>query len=109
MRGQKSDEGEFVTKLVGIKLDVHIKISQIPCKIFVAHIFFTDHLKLKAPNKTSCRTPSANTYQLCANYLKSFLTAMIIFRGFQDFLIYLPKYFKMQRDYNGYNYDTIFS
>ena len=100
MRGQKSDEGEFVTKLVGIKLDVHIKISQIPCKIFVAH---------KAVNKTSCRTPSANPHQLCANYLKSFLTAMIIFRGFQDFLIYLPKYFKMQRDYNGYNYDTIFS
>ena len=61
MRGQKSDEGEFVTKLVGIKLDVHIKISQIPCKIFVAHIFFTDHLKLKAANKTSCGTPSANT------------------------------------------------
>ena len=34
---------------------------------------------------------------------------MIIFRGFQDFLIYLPKYSKLQRDYNGYNYDTIFS
>ena len=29
-------------------------------------LFFTDHLKQKIVNKTTCGTPSANPCQLCA-------------------------------------------
>ena len=37
--------------------------------------------------------PAANPRQLCAHWLKSFPNFMIIFRDFQDFVIYLAKYF----------------
>ena len=39
-------------------------MSQIPYKIFATQWFFTDHLKLKTVNKTTCRTPSASPPQL---------------------------------------------
>ena len=72
----------------------HTKISQkILCKIFAIRSFFIDYLKHKIVNKTVCRTSSANLRQLCVHLLKRCPTAMIIFRGFQDFLIYLVKYF----------------
>ena len=47
----------------------------------------------KTLNKTTCTTPSENPHQLCAHWFKNFPTAMKMFRGFQDFLIYLSKYF----------------
>ena len=50
-------------------------------------------MKYKTLNKTTCRASSADPCQLRANYLKSSPTAMIIFCGFQYFLIYLAKYF----------------
>ena len=89
MKGQKKDESELVTKFVGIIVNnyFHKKIS---LKFLVKSLlksFFTDHLKQKNVNKTTCRTPSSNPRQLCAHYLKSFPTAKIIFRGFQNFLI----------------------
>ena len=56
-------------------------------------MFFTDHLKHKTVNKTTYRMPSANRRQICTHWLKSFPTPMIIFRDFQDSLIYLAKYF----------------
>ena len=62
-------------------------------KIFATQGFFDDHLKHKTLNKTTCTTPSADPSQLCEHSLKCFPTAMIIFWGFQDFLIYLTKYF----------------
>ena len=51
MKGQKKDESELVTKLVGIIVTI---------KIFATQCFFTDHLKHKTVNKTTCRTPSAS-------------------------------------------------
>ena len=64
---------------------------QIPCKIFTIQCFLNNHLKHKIVNKATCRTISA--HQLCAHYFQSFPTAMTIFPGFQDFLIYLATYF----------------
>ena len=60
---------------------------------YLLQCFSTDHLKHKTLNKTTCRTPSANPCHLCVHQLKSFPTAILIFPGFQDFLIYLAKYF----------------
>ena len=79
MEGQKRDESELVTELVGIVVTIKI------CKIFA------DHLKHKTVNQTGCRPPTANTCQLCGHWLKSFPTSVIIFGAFQDFLIYLAK------------------
>ena len=81
MKVQKRDEIELVTKLVGISYDYfYIKISlKFPLKIFATPCFFTDHLKHKTVNKTTCRAPSANPCHLCAHYLKNYLTPMIIF------------------------------
>ena len=69
MNGQKRDESELVTKLVGIIVTIiFIKnLSQIPRKIFAKQCFFTDHLKLKTVYITTCRTPSANPRQLRAH------------------------------------------
>ena len=54
-------------------------------------LFFpTDHLKYKTVNKTACRTPAGNPRQLCAHELESLRTVMIFF-GFQNFLIYFGK------------------
>ena len=61
----------------------HVKIS--------THCFFTDHLNHKIVNKTTCWSHSANRRQLWT--LSNFRTVAIIFGGFQDFLIYLAKYF----------------
>ena len=57
------------------------------------HVFFIDHSRHKTVNETTCRTPSANACQLCSYELKSFPTAMTIFWGYQNFLIFLTKYF----------------
>ena len=62
-------------------------------KGFATFCFFTDHLNHKIMNKTTCRTTSANPSQLWTHYLKSFRIVVIIFPGFQDFLIYLAIYF----------------
>ena len=91
-REQKRDKSKIATKFVGIIVSCK-SLSQILCKIFSTQCFFTDHSKYKMVNKTTCRTTPANPHQLCANWLKSFLIAMIIFWGFQDLLIYLGKYF----------------
>ena len=106
-------------------------------KYFVKSFF---HWSLETQNrkkKTNCRKPSVNAGNLCGNWLKSFQTAMIITKGFQDFLIYLVMYFWslvnspnlvfsktfsqkqrkqnslisffiIERDYNGFNYHTFF-
>ena len=81
MKGQKRDKTEFVTKVVRIIfMTIFIKnLSQIPCKIFPTQRFLNDHLKQKTLNKTTCRMPSVNPHPLCAHYLRSFPTAMIIF------------------------------
>ena len=68
----------------------HVKISQIASNTFATQGFVTDHLNHKTVNKTS----SANPRQLYAHQLKRFGTVAIIFLGFQDFLIYLEKYFR---------------
>ena len=68
-------------------------ICQIAGKIFATQCFFTDRLNHKIVNKTTCRTPSANPCQLQTHQLESFGTVAIILQGFQDFLIYLAKYF----------------
>ena len=75
-----------------LRLFSYKNLSQIPCKVFPAKCFFTDHLKQKTLNKTTCRMPSANSRQLFARKFKSFLTAMIIFWGFQGLPIYMAKY-----------------
>ena len=36
-------------------------------KVFATQCFFTDHLKNKTVNKSSCRMPSANPRQLSAH------------------------------------------
>ena len=94
-KGQKKDKSEFVSKSVGmIVTNFHVKISLI---LLVKHLLysflFTDHLNLKTENKTTCITPSANPGLLSVHLLKSFRTVAISFWGFQDFLIYLAKYF----------------
>ena len=60
---------------------------------FLHSVFFTDHLKHRILNQATCRAPSANPPQVWTHQLKSSPTAMIIFWGFQNFLIYLAKYF----------------
>ena len=67
--------------------------SQIASKTFAIQLFLTDHFNHKTANKTACRTPSVNPRQLWVHLFKSFRTVAIIFWGFQDFLIYLAKYF----------------
>ena len=37
-----------------------------PSKTFATECFFTDYLNHKTVNKTTCRTPSANTRQVWA-------------------------------------------
>ena len=66
MKGQERDESELVTKLEGIIVS-YKNISKIPCKVFATQCFFTDHLKHKFLNKTTCRPPSANPRQLCTH------------------------------------------
>ena len=51
---------------------------------------------------------SPNPHQLRANWLKSFRTVAIIFWGFQDFLIYLAKYFFITFKFSWLHYSTIF-
>ena len=69
MKGQKRDESEPITKLVGIIVTIifYKNFSQIPCKIFATQCFFTDHLKHKTVNIMTCRMPSANPRQLYAH------------------------------------------
>ena len=94
LRKEKKDKNRFVTKFVGIivKLFSCKNVSQIASETFARQCFFTDHLNHKIVNKTTCRKPSANPHQLWKQ-LKSFRTVVIIFLAFQDFLIYLAKYF----------------
>ena len=40
-----------------------------------------------------CKTPLTNPCQICTHWFASFSVDMIIFLGFQDFLIYLARYF----------------
>ena len=89
VRKNKEDKSEFVTKSVGIivRLFSSKNFSQIPSKTFATQCFFTDHLNHKTVNKTTCRTSPANPCQLW--------TGVIIFWGFQDFLIYLAMYFSL--------------
>ena len=93
-KGKKENKNRFVTKFVGIivKLFSCKNVSQIASETFARQCFFTDHLNHKIVNKTTCRKPSANPHQLWKQ-LKSFRTVVIIFLAFQDFLIYLAKYF----------------
>ena len=93
-KGKKEDKNRFVTKFVGIivKLFSCKNVSQIASETFARQCFFTDHLNHKIVNKTTCRKPPANPHQLWKQ-LKSFRTVVIIFLAFQDFLIYLAKYF----------------
>ena len=88
-KGQKLDKSKLVAKFVGIIVRIILRknISQIAGKIFDTHSFFTDHLNCKTVNKRNCRTSSISSHELCAHWLKSFATLMIVFRGFQDFLI----------------------
>ena len=59
-----------------------------PLEFLVKYLlrFFTDHLKQKTVNKTTCRTPKANPRQLCA-LAEEFSNSFDYFCGFQDFLI----------------------
>ena len=95
-KGQKEDKNEFVTKSVGIIVTIILyfkNISLIASKTFATQCFFTDHLNQETLNKTTCRTLSRNLRQLWQNSMKSFRTVMIIFWGFQDFLVYVAKHF----------------
>ena len=67
MKGQNRDKSKFITKYVEIRLMIvsYKNLSQIPCKIFATQCFFTDHLKHKLVDKTTCRVPSAHRHQLC--------------------------------------------
>ena len=76
---------QFVTKFIGINVTI---VPQIASKIFATQCSFTDPLKDKFVNKTTCRIPSTNYPQL-----ESFSTVIFVFLGFQSFLIYLVKYF----------------
>ena len=79
-KGQTRDKGEFVTKFVEIVESLSYEnLSEIPCKIFAVQCFSADHLKHKTIKKTIFRNPSVSPCQLCAHFLKSFWTALIIF------------------------------
>ena len=54
-------------------------------KPLLQKFFFTDHLNHKVVNKTTCRTPSANPFQLWAHYLKSVRSVAIIFLRLSEF------------------------
>ena len=56
-------------------------------------MFFHWSLESQNCKKTTCRTPSANPRQPWTQLLKSFWIVPIVFWGFQEFLIYLTKYF----------------
>ena len=94
-KGKKRIKANLLLNLQELKLRLFSckNISQIASKTFATQFIFTDHLNHKTVNNTTCRTPSANPRQLWAHQLKNFRTVAIIFRGFQDFLIYLAKYF----------------
>ena len=69
MEEQKRDKSELVNKLV--RIVVMIFSCEISLKFIVKSLlhslFFTDHVKQKNANKTTCRTPSSNSHQLCAH------------------------------------------
>ena len=68
----------------------HIKMSlKFLVKSLVCSVFFTDHLRHKILNKTSCRATSCRT--MCT--LVEELSNCWFFFGFQDFLVYLAEYF----------------
>ena len=50
----------------------------------VACVLFTNHLKQKSLNKTTCRTPSPNTSQLCPHF--QLYDSFLRFSGFLDLL-----------------------
>ena len=54
-------------------------------KPLLQKFFFTDHLNHKVVNKTTCRTPLANPFQLWAHYLKSVRSVAIIFLRLSEF------------------------
>ena len=87
-KGQKKDKSEFITKFVRIIVTIVFIMS---LKFLVKPLlhrvfFFTDHLKHKTVKKTTCRMPSANLYQLCAHYLKSFPNVTIILGALSVFI-----------------------
>ena len=93
---QKGDKSEFVTKFAGIivtKFFMKKYFSNCYWNLCYIVLFFSGHLNHKTVNKTTCITPSVNPHQLWPHWLKSFRTVAIILWGFQDFLIYGPKYF----------------
>ena len=49
-----------------LRLFSYKNLSQVPGKIFTTKSFFTNHLKHKTVNKSTCRMPSVNPRQLCA-------------------------------------------
>ena len=61
-RAKKIHKSQFITLFIGI--EVTIKVSQLGNEIFATQCFFTDHLKNKIVNKTTCRIPSTNSRQL---------------------------------------------
>ena len=92
VKRQKRNASVLVTKFAAIIVTIYFHIK-IPLKFLVKSLlqcFFTNHWKRKTLNKTTCRTPSSNLRQLYVNYLRAF---RLLFRVFQDFLIYLAKCF----------------
>ena len=81
-KGQKSDKSHYFY----IKMSLTFLVKSLQC-------VFTDSLRHKTLNKLTCRTPLANSCQLCAYLSKIFSAVMIIFWGFLDFLTCLAKYF----------------
>ena len=62
MKEQLKDKNEFVTTFVAITITFFSckNVSQILCKIFSTCCFFTDDMKHKTLNKTTCRMLSAS-------------------------------------------------
>ena len=68
-KGKKRDKSEFKIKLAKI-IVITILIKNVPLKYYTVAVnlsykmFFTNHLKHKTVDRTTCRMPSANPYHL---------------------------------------------
>ena len=109
-KGQNRDKSEFVTKFAGIIVTIisYKNFSQITCKNFAKQCFFTDHLKHKTVNRTTCRMHSANLRQLRAHWLKSFPAANDYFSRLAGFPHLFVKVFLITFKFSLFESSTTF-
>ena len=109
MKEQLKDKNEFVTTFVAITITFFSckNVSQILCKIFSTYCFFTDDMKHKTLNKTTCRMLSASplpTMCILVENLSNHYDCFSRLSGFPDLIC---KVFWINFKFSSFDYSTI--